>query len=156
MPGGGSKSRRRQAAIAALLECPTLAQAALAAGVCEKTLRTWLKQPEFLSSYREARRQVVEHAVGHVQQLTAKAAATLERNLDNGSGNVEVKAAVALLEHAARGLDVFDLADKVQKLEQTLAEVLARGGNNVFPAAAAGQGNGHAPASGAGGVRAPG
>jgi hypothetical protein len=41
-------------------------KAAEAAGVSDRTLRTWLGKPAFVAAYREARRQVVEHAVARL------------------------------------------------------------------------------------------
>jgi hypothetical protein len=140
MPGG-SKSRRRSAALAALLQQPTLELAAAQAGIHAATLQRWLRQADFLADYRAARRQVTEAAVGHLQQLTAEAAVVLRRNMGCGHAGTEVRAAVAVLEQAAKGIDVFDLADKVAALEAQLQEVMARGS---FSTAASGPTNGHA------------
>jgi hypothetical protein len=60
MTGHGEKlSRKREQAIAALLTQPTIAAAAKMAGIGERTLRRWLKLPEFASAYDAARREVV-------------------------------------------------------------------------------------------------
>jgi hypothetical protein len=62
--GHGEKlSRKREKAIAALLTEPTIAQAAKAAGIGEKTLRRWLKSPEFSLAYDAARRELIDVAM---------------------------------------------------------------------------------------------
>jgi hypothetical protein len=136
--------------VAALLECATLAEAAVQARVSEPTLHRWLKEAEFLEAYREARRQVVEAAVGRVQQLTAQATATLRRNLDCGNGSVEVRAALGVLQHATKGVEVYDLAVQLARLQEQLAEVMTRGQHNGFAASPGRPLNGAAPPGGSG------
>jgi hypothetical protein len=128
MPGS-NQGRKWEAAVAALLNCATLEQAATQARVSLKTLQRWLKEPAFLDLYRKARRAIVENAVTRLQQLTLQATLALHRNLSCGNASVEVGAATAILEHAARGLETFDLADQIARLEQQLAEVVAHGNN---------------------------
>lgn len=63
MTGQGEKlSRKRDQAIAALLTQPTISEAAKAIGVGEKTLRRWLKVPEFMAAYNAARHEVLADA----------------------------------------------------------------------------------------------
>src|SRR5687768_6339121 len=76
----GKHKRLEDAALAALLSQPTLAQAAQQAGISESTMLPWLADPAFKARYREARRQVVELAVTNLQQATAAAVETLTRN----------------------------------------------------------------------------
>jgi len=82
MRGHGQKlTRKQEGAIAALLAEPTHAAASVVAGVAESTLHRWLQLPDFLRAYRQARRRVVEHAVGRLQRVTNRAVDALERNL---------------------------------------------------------------------------
>jgi hypothetical protein len=76
--------RRWEVAIGALLDTRTIAEAALKAKVPERTLKSWLADPRFQGLFRQARRQVVEGAIGRLQQVTHKAVDTLERNLACG------------------------------------------------------------------------
>src|SRR5687768_1104504 len=99
MRGHGEKlSRTQERAILALLQEPTVAAAAEACGVGEATLARWLRLPAFQAEYRAARRQVVEHGLSQLQQLTSEAAATLRRNLGCGLPSVEVRAALGVLD----------------------------------------------------------
>ena len=112
-------SRKRELAIAALLAANTIAEAARAICVSEKTLRRWLAEPDFQAAYRDAPAQAVTAAVGRLQGLLAKAARTLERNMDSGVPAVEVRSAVAAFELAFRPSDI--------------AEPGARGVRGTFP-----------------------
>jgi hypothetical protein len=122
MSGHGEKlSRKQEAAILALLQEPTLAAAARACGVGEATLARWLRLPPFQAEYRAARRQVVEHALSQLQQLSSEAAATLRRNLSCGLPSVEVRAALGVLDQALRAVELLDLAERVAALEERAA-----------------------------------
>jgi hypothetical protein len=97
---GAKQGRKDEEAIAALLAHPTVGAAAKAIGVGETTLWRWMKEPEFAARYREARQQVVDHAVGTLQAGTAKAVAALERMLDCDSPGAVVAAAKAIIDRA--------------------------------------------------------
>lgn len=116
--GHGEKlSRKREAAITALLTCATIGKAAEVAGVSERTLRSWLQQPEFRAAYRTARRQVVEAAVAHLQRASGAAVRTLRRNLSCGKSAVEVRAALGILEQSMKGVELIDLEERMAALE---------------------------------------
>ena len=53
-------STDQEAAIAALLTQPSIAKAAEAAGVPERTLYRWLKDDKFRAAYRAVRDQLIE------------------------------------------------------------------------------------------------
>jgi hypothetical protein len=111
MKGHGQKlTRKRGALIAALLTARTHAAAAAQAGVSEATLHRWLQLPEFQTAYREARRELVEGAVGRMQAATGQAVDTLVAVAMNAKKDGDrVRAAVALLDPAFRGLADADL-----------------------------------------------
>src|SRR5262245_46994069 len=100
--GHGAKlPRKREQAIAALLASPTIEAAAGQVGVNEWTLRQWLKDPSFKSAYRQARRELVENAIGRVQAATGRAVDTLLAVAKDGKRDSDrVRAAVALLGYA--------------------------------------------------------
>src|SRR5688572_29219747 len=120
MTAGHGQKRERLAdrALAALLSEPTVAQAATKAGVSESTLLRWLAEPSFKARYRDARRQVVELAVTGLQQATSEAVATLSRNMRCGVPASEIAAAKAVLDFAVKGVELVDLAERVESLEQ--------------------------------------
>src|SRR5437762_3477682 len=100
MSGHGEKrSRRQEAAIAALLTETTHAAAAAKAGVSEATLRRWLRLPGFRAAYRRARRELVEAAIGRIQAAAGQAVDTLLTVAKGGAKESDrVRAAVALLD----------------------------------------------------------
>ena len=119
MAGHGQKlTRKQEQAVAALLAEPTLARAAAAAGVSLRTVKYWLRDPAFAGAYREVRRQVVEHAVGLVQQAAGEAVDTLKRLLSCGHRPTEARAAEALFDYALRGVEVGDLLERIEELER--------------------------------------
>jgi hypothetical protein len=108
--GHGQKlSRKQEQAVAALLSEATVQTAAAQAGVSPSTLKRWLKEPDFCATYRQARRELVEGAVGRIQAATGQAVDTLLAVAKNGAKDGDrVRAAVALLDHALRGLTEAD------------------------------------------------
>src|ERR687886_540740 len=82
MKGHGSKwDRKREQAILALLQEPTVEAAAKAVGVADVTLWRWMQQPDFQAEYRIARRvSRLEAAVERAYrwQLAEAHAATFE------------------------------------------------------------------------------
>lgn len=121
MKGHGQKlSRRQEQAIAALLTCPTLAEAATAAGISEPTLWRWLARPDFQDAYRTARREAVSQAVAHLQQASTEAVETLRRIMQDPEKSVtaRVTAARTVLEFAIKGVELEDLAARIAALER--------------------------------------
>jgi hypothetical protein len=124
MPGHGAKLERKQEqAIAALLAEPTIEAAARKAKVAHATLKGWLKQPAFEAAYAEARRQVLERTVARLLASTIKAVEALDRNLDADRPGDQIRAAVAVLEHAAKGVELLDLAGQVGDLRHQVEEL---------------------------------
>jgi len=117
----GKRERLEDRALAALLSEPTIVQAATTAGISESTLARWLADPSFRARHREARRQVVEQAISALQRATEDAVTTLTRNLRCGVPASEIAAAKAVLDFAVKGVELVDLAERVEQLEQAAA-----------------------------------
>jgi hypothetical protein len=127
MKGHGSKlPRKQEQAIAALLRQPTILKAAEEVGVSEKTLREWMAEPSFARAYRKARAQVVEHAVGVLQQTTGKAVATLYESLSCDSPAARIRAAQVLLEQSVAAVRMSEVLDRLDALEAQRAEGVHR------------------------------
>jgi hypothetical protein len=123
MSGHGQKlTRKQEAAIAAQLTAPTLAAAAVQAGIGEATLRRWQKRPEFQAANRAARRQLVDAALAELQGAAGQAVQALVKNLTCGNHGVETRAALGILEHATRAGIIADLAQRLEDLERRQLE----------------------------------
>ncbi len=112
---------KQMKALTSLLSAPTVAAAATAAGVSERALYSWLSDPAFSAALAEARRELLAQAVGRLAALSGAATEALERALACGKPNVEIRAAIAILDAAFRGLELNDLADRVAALEARAA-----------------------------------
>jgi hypothetical protein len=109
MSAPGKIGRKQEALIAALLTEPTHAAAATKAGISEATAQRWLRLPEFQAAYRQARRELVEGAISRIQAATGQAVDTLLAVAKDGVKDSDrVRAAIALLDHAFRGLTEAD------------------------------------------------
>jgi hypothetical protein len=107
-----------EAAIIALMNSGTLAAAAKKADVCERTLRNWLQRDDFLSAWRQARRQVLEGAIATLQGRSQSAARALLRNVSCGKPATEVRAAEAVLTRAIEGVKLLELEVRLSILER--------------------------------------
>ena len=115
--GSTKLTRKAEQAIAALLEHPTLAEAARSCGVSERSLWRWLRREDFQRRYREAQRAVVDSAITKLQAATVKAVKTLVRNLTCGNFFAENAAAQAILTHTFKAIEMRELQDRIAALE---------------------------------------
>jgi hypothetical protein len=115
--------RKQDKAILVLLTEPTVEAAAKTADVSDVTIWRWMKQPDFRAELRDARRAVVEGAIGRLQQAATEAVDTLRKNLSCGTPSVEVRAATAILDQAVKAVELFDLAERIEHFEARLTEV---------------------------------
>jgi hypothetical protein len=120
--GHGEKlTRKAEQAIAALLEHPTIAEAARSCGVSERSLWRWLQRDDFQKRYREAQRAVVDSAITKLQAATLRAVETLERNLNCGNYFAENAAAQAILSHSFKAIEVRELQQQIDEIKMLLA-----------------------------------
>jgi hypothetical protein len=111
-------THKKELAIAALLQHPTVVAAAKETKLSEKTLRRWLKDEDFLEAYDIAKRECLSHATGRLQSSTSKAIATLENVMGNAeSPAAQVSAARTVLEFAFRAVEQHELERRLAALE---------------------------------------
>src|ERR1039457_874295 len=92
MKGHGAKfGRKQEEAIAALLGQRNIDEAAKSIGIASNTLLKWMKEPEFQTAYREARRAAFGQAVARLQQGTSAAATTLLKTLVDANTPASVR-----------------------------------------------------------------
>jgi hypothetical protein len=124
MSGHGEKlSRRQDLAIASLLTCPTVLEAATLSGVAEITLYRWLKLEDFQAAYREARRAVVAQAIHSMQQACGEAVETLRTIMTDAGApaSARVSASKAVLEIVARAEEIEQLDARIRAMEARIA-----------------------------------
>jgi hypothetical protein len=129
MGGRSKQAGRTEAAIAALLSERTHAEAAAKAGLAESTLHRYLKDPNFIRRYRDARRRVLETSVGQLQHATTEAVKTLVAALESPDVNARIRAALGIIDRSMRAVELCDLAEQVAELQAwRKAEEQRRGG----------------------------
>jgi hypothetical protein len=123
MKGHGEKmTRKRSEAIAALLECPTVSMAAQKTGIGETTLWRWMKNDEFRTAYREAKRRLVDSAINRLSAASSGAVDTLVDVMKDkdSPANSRVSAAKSILETSIKVIEIESLEDRMTVLEKLL------------------------------------
>jgi transposase-like protein len=124
---GGRKDR----AVLALIEHPTMEKAAEAVGVHPTTLRRWLREPEFQEALRQARREKFSQAMGLLHLGTSAAVAQLLRIMrdPNEKGATQVRAIDCVLNRVAKAMEMEDILARLATMEQKLAELIPNTAN---------------------------
>lgn len=106
--------------LAALLTSRTKKEAAIMAGISDRTMRSYFEDPEFCRRYREAFAEVVQNATRRAQQLLEPALSTLQTIMEDEEipAQARVNAAKIALDYAVRLTDQNDLAERLAALEE--------------------------------------
>ena len=109
----------QERAIIALLNEQTVGRAAAAAEVGQRTLYRWMKDPTFSRAYREARRDAFGQAIALTQRYAPLAVNTLAQVMmdDGAPSSSKVAAATTILRFGREGIELDDLAARVEALE---------------------------------------
>ena len=121
MKGHGSKfGRKQEEAIAALLTQRNIEEAAKAIGIVPNTLLKWMRDPQFDSAYREARRAAFRQSIARLQQASSAAVTTLLKLMvEPGTpASVNARAADSVLSHSAKAIELEDIEARVAELER--------------------------------------
>lgn len=118
----GKFTHKKHQAIVALLETPTVKEAAQSVGIAEATLHRWLQDSDFLGTYRKAKRGLVDSSITRLQRITGEAVEALRSVMNDFESppSSRVMAARAVLEMAIKSLDVEDLLTRVEALEKLM------------------------------------
>ncbi|UFU06995.1 helix-turn-helix domain-containing protein [Ruania halotolerans] len=129
MARGDRPTRIQERAIAALLACRTLEEAAHESGVSVRTLRRWLDSEPFASLYRDQARRAAREAVSALLSGQREAVEVLRGALHTGTPATQVRAARALLELGVRARedDVDERLDALQEEVNRWHMTTARG-----------------------------
>ena len=109
-------------AIVALMSEPTVAAAARAAKVGNRTLHTWLHDETFLAAYRRIKRTTFEHAIGLTNRFSAMAVHTLAKTMTDPSAphTARVAAAIGILRFGRESVELDDVLHRVEDIENRL------------------------------------
>jgi len=121
-------TRKQERALLALLREPTIAKAAGVCDTSERTMHRWLNDELFSRIYRKARREAFGQAIGLTQHYAPLAVNTLATLMADKStaAHARVTAATTLLKFGREGIELDDLAARVEALEQA-AQVTSGG-----------------------------
>ena len=113
---------RQEEAIAALLTCASVQEAARRVQIGRTTLYRWLKDETFLTAYHEARRQAMTWIPGRLQRLAGKAIHTLEHILDDpeAPAPARVSAARTVLEFTLPGREIHPEDNYLERVKSGL------------------------------------
>jgi len=120
MTGHGAKfGRKKEDAIVALLTTRTVEEAARVVGVSTKTLLRWMKELEFDTAYRAAKRAAFGQSIARLHQLTSAAVTTLGKvMLEPGTPPAtRVRAADSILNHTTKAIEIEEIEARVAALE---------------------------------------
>ena|SRR5215472_4596058 len=123
MVGHGSKfGRKKEQAVAALLSQRNVEEAAKAIGVGTNTLLRWMKEPEFDTAYRQAKRAAFSQSVARMHQATGAAVSTVLKIMvdPNAPASTRLRAADILLDRTAKAIEIEDVEARVTELERAV------------------------------------
>jgi len=124
---GRAGCKRRVAeekAVLALIECGSVSQAAKEVGITRKTLTSWLADPGFQESYRQARAHLLETGLSALNGLLTAAARALREALADpeASHAVKIRAAEVVFGRVMQAHEYFELEHRLAALEQAQTE----------------------------------
>lgn len=116
-----SITTKQQKAIAALLSEKTIGAAAKSAGVGERTLYTWLDEPNFKAALRSAEREILDEVTRRLSAGQSLALDTLQKLVTSARHeSTKLRASVAWLELSLKFRDINDIEDRLTALEAAI------------------------------------
>jgi hypothetical protein len=117
---GGKFGRKKEEAIVALLSQRSVEDAARIANITPRTLYRWMKEPEFDTAYRAAKRAAYGQSIARLHYLSSAAVSTLGKvMLDVATPPAtKVRAADSILDHTVKAIETQDIEARVAELER--------------------------------------
>jgi len=118
----GKLDRKKELAMLALLEKPTIAEAAKTVKVGEATLYRWLRDEDFQKDYRALKQEIVGHSVTRLQKASSLAVDALVEIVKDKEkpSSVRVMSARSILDFSNKGVEVETLEESILSLEKLL------------------------------------
>lgn len=106
--------------LAALLTSRSKKDAAAAAGIAERTMRTYFEDPEFCQRYREAFAGVIEDATRQAQALLMPALSTLQTVMEDEEipAQARITAAKSIIDYSLKLTEQADILEQLRELER--------------------------------------
>ena len=112
------KPKQRQA-IVALINCPTIAEAARQLNIAESCLYAWLQQESFKQELDYQRNTLIAEATAKLKANTVKAADALTELLGSNNEMVKRGAANDILNHVVKFKEIVEFEARLSRIEQT-------------------------------------
>ena len=111
--------------LAALLTSRSKKEAAAAAGIAERTMRTYFEDPEFFQRYREAFAGVIEDATTQAQALLMPALSTLQTVMEDEEipAQARITAAKSIIDYSLKLTEQADVLEQLRELERWKEEL---------------------------------
>ncbi len=111
--------------LAALLTSRSKKEAAAAAGIAERTMRTYFEDPEFCQRYREAFAGVIEDATKQAQALLMPALSTLQTVMEDEEipAQARITAAKSIIDYSLKLTEQADVLEQLRELERWKEEL---------------------------------
>ena len=111
--------------LAALLTSRSKKEAAAAAGIAERTMRTYFEDPEFCQRYREAFAGVIEDATRQAQALLMPALSTLQTVIEDEEipAQARITAAKSIIDYSLKLTEQADILEQLRELERWKEEL---------------------------------
>lgn len=90
-------SPKQQKAIASMMVCSTIAEAAKHSGIGERTLYRWLKESAFADGLKEAQAEALASAVRMLTSNMGAAAGVIRDTMTDGTPALKLRAALGLI-----------------------------------------------------------
>jgi AcrR family transcriptional regulator len=111
------KETNKEKVLIALVETPSIREAAKTSGIGEATIYRYLQDKEFVSDYREARRQTVESAISRMQNAAGDAVERLKELQYCENPAVAARCAQIIYENSVKGMEITDILERLEKIE---------------------------------------
>ncbi len=119
---------RKQRAVIALLEYPTIIEAAEAVSVGYRTLTRWLKEDEsFNAAIRTAQRQALNQTINQLASASPTAADVLFQIATDESvpSSVRVQAASKIINELRQSIELVTISEVINQLKEIIHELEA-------------------------------
>ncbi len=116
----GSVDKRREKVAMLLASGSTVRMASAKSGAGERTIYTWLKDPAFKAMVNDLRTRLTDRTLGILSRTAARSAVTLAKLLDDLDGNIQARAATAILDRLLAYREHADLLARLEELEARL------------------------------------